>query len=370
MIFIVGMSIFRRLSLRNFDWPLLVAVIMLMAIGLVAIYSIDLSRGTELTFFKKQLIAVAIGMILALVISFSQSTLWYNLAKWWFFTVIILLVLVLLFGSIIRGTRGWFEVAGFTFQPVEIAKLGLILILAYIISNFGRRFERPLFFYGTAFVAFLPVALVLLQPDLGSAILLVCIWFGLMWLIGARRLFIATFILFIVAASFVGWRFFLKDYQKNRLITFIDPSRDPLKEGYNVNQSIIAVGAGKLFGRGLGFGSQSQLKFLPEAQTDFIFAVIGEELGLAGAMALLTLFGIIFWRLILMIKRSTDDFISITASGSLILFFAQFFTNIGACLGLSPITGVTLPFVSYGGSSLVANLILVGILESMARKQL
>ena len=179
------------------------------------------------------------------------------------------------------------------------------------------------FFYGTAFVAFLPVALVLLQPDLGSAILLVCIWFGLMWLIGARRLFIATFILFIVAASFVGWRFFLKDYQKNRLITFIDPSRDPLKEGYNVNQSIIAVGAGKLFGRGLGFGSQSQLKFLPEAQTDFIFAVIGEELGLAGAMALLTLFGIIFWRLILMIKRSTDDFISITASGSLNFFFCR-----------------------------------------------
>jgi rod shape determining protein RodA len=361
------MSYFRRLSLRNFDWPLLTAVIMLMSIGLVAIYSVDLSRGVELTFFKKQLLAVIIGVVLVFIISFSQNILWYNLAKWWYALTILSLILVLLFGNIIRGTRGWFVIAGFSFQPVEIVKLGLILLLAYIITNFGRRFERSLFFYGTALVAFLPVVLVLLQPDLGSAILLVSIWFGLMWITGARRLFIAVFILFMIAVSFIGWHFFLQDYQKDRLITFIDPSRDPLKEGYNINQSIIAIGSGKLFGRGLGFGSQSQLKFLPEAQTDFIFSVIGEELGLAGVMVLLTLFGIIFWRLSLMIKNSTDDFISITASGSLILFFTQFCTNISACIGLLPITGVTLPFVSSGGSSLVANLILIGILESMSK---
>ena len=154
------------------------------------------------------------------------------------------------------------------------------------------------------------------------------------------------------------------DHERYRL-----PGRDPLHSGYNITQSLIAVGAGKLSGRGLGFGSQSQLRFLPEAQTDFIFSVIGEELGLAGVSAMLILFALVFWRLFLIIKKSNDDFVAATALGVLILFFMQLVTNVGANLGILPITGVTLPFISYGGSSLIINLLLVGILESMMVKK-
>jgi len=191
------------------------------------------------------------------------------------------------------------------------------------------------------------------------------IWFALMILVGAKRLHILTTVLLIILVALFAWFFLLKDYQKERLQNFVNTERDPLGTGYNLNQSIIAIGAGGLFGRGLGFGSQSQLHFLPEAQTDFIFAVIGEELGFVGALTLLILFGIIFWRLALLSAKANDDFIGITAAGVLTLFFVQFVTNIGANIGLLPITGVTLPFVSYGGSSLLINMVLIGILESM-----
>lgn len=359
----------QKFSPRSFDWKLLLAVILLTTIGLSAIYSVDLSRGSELYYFKKQLLALGIGVILLLSISMIQHAFWQYVAKWWYLAGLILLAGVLIFGQTIRGTRGWFSMSGFSFQPVEVAKVGLILMLAYIISRFGRRFERPLFFFGTGIVTFLYVALVMRQPDLGSAVLLVAIWFGLIWIVGARKLFLILFVSSVILLGVVGWFFFLKDYQKDRLANFIDPGRDPLGSGYNITQSVIAIGAGKLYGRGLGFGSQSQLRFLPEAQTDFVFSVIGEELGMAGVFVMLSLFGIIFWRLLVMIKNANDDFVSATAVGVLILFFAQFVTNIGASIGLLPITGVTLPFVSYGGSSLVINLFLIGILESMVVKR-
>lgn len=358
-----------KFSPRSFDWTLLLATVLLTTIGLSAIYSVDLSRGSGLVYFKKQLLALGLGIIFLFVISTVQHTFWRYLAKWWYLAAFGLLSAVLIFGQSIRGTRGWFSMYGFSFQPVEVAKVGLILMLAYIISRFGRHFERPLFFFGTGLVSFIYVALVMIQPDLGSALLLVAIWFGLVWVVGARKLFLIIFTSSIILLGVIGWFFFLKDYQKDRLSTFIDPGRDPLGSGYNITQSIIAIGAGKWYGRGLGFGSQSQLRFLPEAQTDFIFSVIGEELGMAGVFVMMALFAVIFWRLLVLIRSADDDFVSATAVGVLILFFAQFVTNIGASIGLLPITGVTLPFVSYGGSSLIVNLILIGILESTVVKR-
>ena len=214
--------------------------------------------------------------------SLSQHNLWRYLAKWWYLFSALLLFSVLFLGEVIRGTRGWFSVFGFSFQPVEMAKIGLILMLAYIVSRFGRRFDRPLFFFGTGIVTLVLIGLVMLQPDLGSAFLLGAIWFGMIWAVGARRLYMAGFVVLMVFLSIIAWFFFLQDYQKDRVANFINPGRDPLDSGYNIVQSTIAIGAGQLFGRGLGFGSQSQLRFLPEAQTDFVFSVIGEELGLAG----------------------------------------------------------------------------------------
>ena len=359
----------QKLSPRSFDWQLFTAVILLILMGMAAVYSVDLSRGSSLFYFKKQLLALGIGLIFLFAASISQHTLWRYLAKWWYLFSLLLMGSVLIFGQTIRGTKGWFSLAGFSFQPVEMAKIGLILMTAYIISRFGRRFDRPLFFFGTGIVTLLLLILTMLQPDLGSAVILAAIWFGMVWAVGARRLYLVLFTAGIILLAVIGWFFFLKDYQKDRLANFVNPGRDPLGSGYNVTQSIIAVGSGKLFGRGLGFGSQSQLRFLPEAQTDFIFSVIGEEMGLAGVAAMLVLFALLFWRLLLIIQKSDDDFVAATATGILILFFAQLFTNVGANLGLLPVTGVTLPFVSYGGSSLVINLLLVGILESMMVKR-
>jgi len=358
-----------KFSVRNFDWYLLGAVLLLTAIGLAAIYSVDLSRGAGLIFFKKQLIGVGIGSVLLFVCSLTQYSLWRNLAKWIYFFSMILLLLVLFFGEIVNNARSWFSLLGFSFQPVELTKLGLILILAYIISRFGRRFDRPLFFYGTGLLCFLSVVLVSLQPDLGSAVLLGLIWFGLMLVVGARRLYVLTAVLAVILMAVGGWFFFLQDYQKQRLLIFINPNRDPLGSGYNLTQSIIAVGAGQFIGRGLGFGSQSQLHFLPEAQSDFIFSVIGEELGFAGVVAMLILFAILFWRLVMIIRKTRDDFAAVVASGALILFFIQFSINIGANIGLLPITGITLPFVSYGGSSLLVSLLLIGILQSVVSRR-
>jgi len=360
----------KKLSYRNFDWYLLISVLLLVAIGTMSIYSVDLSRGVGLVYFKKQLVFSIIGFCLLFAASFTHYNLWRNSSKAFYIFAILLLVSVLFFGQLVRGTRSWFTFFGYSFQPVELAKVSLILIMAYIISRFGRRFERPLFFYGTGMIAFIPIFLVLIQPDLGSAVLLGAIWFGLMLLIKAKRLHILSVILVVVLIGIVGWFFLLKGYQKDRLAVFVDPQKDPLGSGYNVTQSIIAVGAGQVVGRGLGFGSQSQLHFLPEAQTDFIFSVIGEELGFVGVLSMLSLFLILFWRIIVLIQKTDNDFSALVASGALILFFAQFVTNIGASIGLLPITGVTLPFVSYGGSSLIINLFLVGILESMVENRI
>ncbi|MFA7654437.1 MAG: rod shape-determining protein RodA [Candidatus Magasanikbacteria bacterium] len=360
---------FSKFSSRSFDWTLFLSVIFLVALGLAAIYSVDLSRGGELINFKKQLVALSIGLAVFIFASMMHPSWFRHTAKSWYWLAVISLLGVLFLGRSIRGTTGWFSVAGFSFQPVELAKVGVIMLLAYVIDSFGRRFERPLFFFGTGFLVLLPITLVMLQPDLGSAVILGLIWLGLMLLVRARRLYLGALVVFFTIMAITSWFFLLADYQKERLATFINPAYDPLGAGYNVSQSLIAIGSGKIFGRGLGFGSQSQLRFLPESQTDFIFSVIGEELGFAGAATIIILFGLILWRLIKIIGAAEDDFSAALVCGITILFFAQFFINVGADIGILPVTGITLPFVSYGGSSLLINFLLVGMAEAMiARK--
>jgi rod shape determining protein RodA len=361
---------FDRLSWRGFDWPLIAAVFLLCAVGFAAIYSVDLSRGADLVYTKKQFIAFGIGLIFLLGCAVTAPTFFRNYSKWFYFTAMILLVAVLIFGRTIRGTTGWFNFFGFSLQPVEIAKAALILMLGYVAANFGRRFEKPLFFFGTGVLALIPIGLTLMQPDLGSAILLGAIWLGIMWLAGARKLYLALLVLVMVGMSVFSWHYLLADYQRERVLTFMYPDRDPLGSGYNTIQATIAVGSGGIYGRGLGFGSQSQLRFLPETQTDFIFSVVGEELGLAGVSAVLFLFFIIFWRLTRIARMVSDDFTAFVALGAAVLFFSQFFINIGANIGILPVTGVTLPFVSYGGSSLIINMALVGTVVSLSKRYL
>jgi len=354
-------------TLRQFDWILISAVLVLVAISLSAVYSIDLSRGETLIFFPTQAIAFSLGMVAMFATGFLRSSVYRQGAKIIYLLSLLALLLVLFFGETIRGTTGWFKIAGFSFQPAEFAKVALIIFSAWWISKQGRRFERSQFVVGSGMLAFLPALLIMFQPDLGSALVLCGIWFGLLFITGTKKRFIFGLLGIFLAVSLLGWFFFLKDYQKDRLLTFLDPNLDPLGAGYNVTQSVIAIGAGQVLGRGLGFGSQSQLHFLPEAQTDFIFSVIAEELGLIGVVILLALYFLILWRLLRLAQKADDEFNSYLIVGIILLFFVQLLVNVGGAIGFLPVTGVTLPFVSYGGSSLIINLLLIGIAQSVAR---
>lgn len=352
---------------RKFDWLLTTLVLLLGAIGLVAIYSVDLSRGETLAFFSTQALSFGIGAaVLIVAASFHMS--WYQgVARYIYLVSLLLLVAVLFFGTTIRGTTGWFRVAGFSFQPAEFAKIGLIIALGALIERYAGRYDRFYFIVATGILTFLLAVCILLQPDLGSALVLIGIWFGLLLSSVQKKRYILLLVGIFGVVSIVGWFFLLKPYQKDRLTTFLDPERDRLGAGYNVTQSIIAVGAGGWLGRGLGFGSQSQLHFLPEAQTDFIFAVIAEELGFAGVVVLLFLYGMLLLRLLYIATEARTNFAVFTILGIIWLLCIQITFNIGGAVGLLPVTGVTLPFVSYGGTSLIANMLLMGVAGSIAK---
>ncbi len=359
-----------RQSLRNFDWVLIILILVLLAVGLAGIYSVDLTRGANLEYFPTQFLALIIGLFFLLFAGFFHVSFYRSSAKLIYLVSALLLFLVLLFGETIRGTTGWFVLAGYSFQPAEFAKIGLILFLSWWIQRYGRRFEKWQFVFTSGLITLLLVGLIMLQPDLGSALILISIWFGMLFLTGTKKKYIFGLLLIFLVIFLFSWLFLFAGYQKDRLMTFMDPERDPLGSGYNVTQSVIAIGSGQLFGRGLGFGSQSQLHFLPEAQTDFIFAVIAEELGFIGVVVVLVLYFFIFWRLLDIARQAQDEFATYMVLGIILLFFSQILINLGAAAGFMPVVGVTLPFLSYGGSSLVINLLLVGVAMSALQKDL
>lgn len=353
-------------KLKKFDWILFTAIVLLVILGLSAIYSVDLSHEEEdFSNFKKQVIFFAIGLLLFFFFSLLNYHFYRSYSRLIFILTLILLFLVLIFGKNIRGTTGWFAIGGFGFQPVEFAKIALIIFLAKFFSNRYQQFNQAkhiiISFIGTAMF----VALILFQPDLGSAMMLLAIWAFLLLFTGVKKWYIALIVVIVIAVALFSWLVVLEDYQKDRILTFIDPGRDPLGSGYNVAQSIIAVGSGGIFGRGLGFGSQSQLRFIPESQTDFIFAVIAEELGLLGVIFVIGLWGIIFYRLIRAARKAPNDFAMFMVLGIATMFFLHIFVNIGMNMGLVPVTGISLPLLSAGGSFLFITLAALGICESI-----
>ncbi len=356
---------------KTFDWILLCAPLLLTCIGFAAQYSIDLSLQHVFgnSYLRTQLIACIIGLVLCTSLYFTHARTIYSTATLLYAGSLILLIGVLFFGVEIRGTQGWFRIAGNSFQPAELAKISLILVLSWIITRYGRNFMQFRFIAASALFTALPVLLIMMQPDLGSALVLCCVWFGMMMTLQVPYRYTIGTVLIAVLVAIIGWFFLFAPYQKERVLTFIDPSRDPLGAGYNVSQSIIAIGSGGFFGRGLGFGSQSQLRFLPEAQTDFVFAVIAEELGFIGSFCILILFSLFLWRLVVHIQTTKSEFGAYVLTGIAFVFFVQFVFNIGGATGLLPITGVTLPFVSYGGSSLLISYILLGIALCISRGQ-
>ncbi|MBT4153758.1 MAG: rod shape-determining protein RodA [Candidatus Magasanikbacteria bacterium] len=361
------MNFLRRIFtvLRSYDWFLTIVVLILMMIGLSAVYSVDLSKGTELTFVPRQLMSAAIALAVFFIAGSIHVSRYESLARIAYLGSLLALVGVLIFGVTVNGTRGWFRLAGFSFQPAEFAKVSLIFLMGWLIARQGRRFDEWQFVVSSGLATAFLGGLILLQPDLGSAAILFAIWFGLLYLTGAKKRYLLGLVMVFITLLVLGWMFFFQDYQRGRFMAFLDPETS--EYGYNVRQSIIAIGAGQFYGRGLGFGSQSQLHFLPEAQTDFIFAVIGEELGFIGTSLLLVLYVLMCWRLIATAKLAKDDFDAYVVLGIALLFAVHLLINVGGATGMLPVTGVTLPFVSYGGSSLIINMFLLGVVQSVYR---
>lgn len=353
-------------GLKSFDWVLFGAVFLLVCFGLAAIYSISISSDQpDFGNFNKQIVFFLIGLGLLFVLSFFNYHYWHDFSLIFYLGTAGLLILVLFFGSTVRGTSGWFNFFGFNFQPVELAKVALIVVLSWFLSRQASAIKEFKTFYLSAALAGLFFFLVILQPDFGSAVILFLIWFFLVLMAGVNKKYLLIAGLIILVLGALAWFFFFQDYQRDRILTFLNPQADPYNRGYQVRQAITAVGAGGILGRGLGFGSQSQLKFIPASQTDFIFAVVAEELGFLGVGLVLFFFFLLFYRLIRAAKLMRDNFSIFFILAVSALLFSHLAINVGMNVGLVPVTGISLPFLSSGGSFLVASLILVGIVENM-----
>jgi len=350
---------------EKFDKVLLISVLILILIGLIIILSTSYSStGTDLMNFKKQFIFSLLGIVLMFISSsFNYRTL-KNYTGIFYILSCFVLFIVLSSGLIIRGTSSWFDFGFFNFQPSEIVKIAVVIIMAkYLSCNVYINDIKKILISGI--YIFLIVALILLQPDFGSAMVIMFVWFSMLFASGIRKKFVVLIMLLGILVAATSWVYVLKDYQKDRIVTFVSPQSDPKGAGYNVNQSIIAIGSGEFWGKGLGHGSQSQLNFLPEKHTDFIFAVIAEEMGFIGVMLVLTVFGIIFYRFFKIIEETQDNFGKFLIIGASLMLMFHVIINIGMNIGIMPVTGIPLPFISYGGSSLVSFLIIIGIVQGV-----
>jgi len=358
-----------KLYLKNFDWFILAALLLLVAFGLVEIYSVALGQESfSLLNFKKQVFFAGVGFLLFFFFSLADVYFFKSLSRPLYVFSLLILVAVLLFGSTIRGTKGWFNIMGLGIQPVELVKIVVVLFLADFFAKLATRVKTSQHFLKSAAGVLLLVALVLWQPDFGSALILGAIWLIMSLAAGFNKKYFIIVGLIVVIVFTASWFFFFKDYQKERLATFFNPAADSLESGYNISQAMIAIGSGGLTGKGVGFGSQSQLKFLPEAQNDFIFAVIAEELGFLGVSLIFFFYFILFFRCLVALKRINNDFGIYFIIGAAGLIFIQMFINIGMNIGVMPVVGLSLPFISYGGSSLLSLLILMGLVENIIIK--
>ncbi len=353
----------------KFDLILLIAVLLLLGLSLAALYPISYagnnSGAGETSHFLRQMIFVAIGLALFFVFAFTDYRILRAMSPALFLSGILLLTLVLLLGKTTRGTSGWISLGFFNFQPVELLKLIIIVVLAKYFSLNIKTIRQIRHIFISAVPVFVSVFLVLLQPDLGSSLIIAGAWAGILLLSGVRYDHLAIVLIVGLLVCVLSWSFFLKDYQKERMEVLLNPSSDPLGAGYNALQATVAVGSGGLWGKGLGHGSQSQLNFLPEKHTDFIFALIAEEMGLAGTIFALILLLIVLVRLFVIARDSRENFGKLLVSAAAVIILLQISVNVGMNIGIAPVAGIPLPLLSYGGSSLFVTLAMLGIAESV-----
>jgi rod shape determining protein RodA len=354
--------------LISIDWLLVLPVFALLLFGILAMYSLQINSDENTNPITAHLFFTVIGLSLMVLLFFLPYQIVGDYYKILLVISFVLLLSVLVFGATIKGTRGWFSFFGLTFQPVEIVKISAIIAFSKILSLIDVRQHYLKAATISACVAVLLIGLVMLQPDLGSAAIIGVIWLGYVITLPMSLKKVIPGLILIFSIVFLVLFFNLKQYQKDRLLTFIDPGREPLGSGYNVNQSMIAVGSGGLYGRGLSYGSQSHLQFLPEKETDFIFAMIAEELGFWGAGLLILLYICLLVRAWFVSRLAVDVFGYYLLLGFLVYIGSQTFINIGMNLGVTPVVGLPLPFVSSGGSSLLASLIIFGLILNVSKQ--
>jgi rod shape determining protein RodA len=351
-------------KLRTMNWFLIALITVTSCIGFVLLYSV--AGGTFEPWADRQIVRFGIGMLLLLAVALIDIRIWFQLAYPIYGVSLLLLVAVEFFGRMGKGAERWIEIGPLQLQPSELMKIALILALARFLHGIlVEDVSRPTRLLGALVLIALPAGLVLMQPNLGTATILIAVGAGLLFLSGLSWKIIVPVIVLAVAAVPVGWEFVLKDYQKQRVYTFLDPDTDPLGSGYNTLQSKIALGSGGVFGKGFGEGTQSRLNFLPEKQTDFIFTVLGEEFGLFGLTILMGLYLTILAQGVMIALDTRSQFGRLVAMGVCLNFLLYILINTSMSMGLIPVVGIPLPLVSYGGTALITVLFGFGLLLSV-----
>lgn len=363
----------RRL-LNNFDWLTLITVLVISVIGVLTIFSATRQPDETIrsSFYLKQAIWILIGLAgLTLAVSFDY--IWLSRISLPLYVVgVALLIIVIVAGKIGMGAQRWISIGPIAFQPSEFFKLIFIIMLSHYLS-FSRESLKTMGLLRIFFaIVLVPVVLLIKQPDLGTAVVTFSIFFSIILSRGLHRKALALIVIIgMVSLPFLGsimWSG-LKDYQKNRLIAFIEPQADPAGIGYHINQSKIAIGSGELLGKGYLNGTQGPFRFLPEKHTDFVFAVFAEEWGLVGSVFLLSLYFLLIMRGLDTARKAKDDFGRLLALGITFMFAIYFFVNAGMTLGIMPVVGVPMPFMSYGGTALLSNFIAIGVLINIRTRR-
>ncbi len=359
------------IHLKKLDWLLIISVLLLTSIGLLSIYSSSLGRGDFLN-FQKQFAFLGIGFFLMLTVSFFDYRVLRNnpyLILALYLLGLFALAGLFVFGPEIRGVRTWYRIGPISIDPISFFKIVLIILLAKYFSTRHVRMYQVQHILLSGFYILLPASLIFFQPNLGPVIILVALWLGILIVSGIKLGHFSILAVCGILILILGWNFLLKDYQKERIISFVSPQFEPLGAGWQQAQAKIAVGSGQILGRGIGQGPQTQDGFLPKPQTDFIFAAISEEMGLIGVAVLLLLFLFVLKRIIKIALNSRENFSRLFAAGFIFLLISQIFIHIGMNLGIVPVIGLSLPFISYGGSGLISLFIGLGILQNIKTHQ-
>lgn len=367
-----GTTMFNRSKkvAKQFDWPLLIVTILLCLYGLIILRSAVASSYSGDRQLMSQTVATVLGFIGILAVLFLDTDALKKLSIPIYLITIILLVATLLFGhgESLWGARSWLRIGPVNFQPSEFAKLGLLLPFAALLEKLQPRLNHPKTIIVIGIVALLPLFLIMRQPDLGTTIvftfflLMMLFYAGLSWWYIIGVVVVALIVAPIVYSN-------LDTFQQNRILNFLDPTRDPLGSNYQILQGIIAIGSGMLTGRGYMQGTQTQLGFIPEQDTDYIFSVLSEELGFVGGLILIGLYAFMLIRILIIAYRSKDLYGACASIGVAAILFFHIFENIGMTIGLMPVTGIPLPFISYGGTFQLLNLLCIGLVLSISMQR-